>query len=330
MTLHDPLVLILLPAIFAIIFYSRRRKSPSMRFSSSELLRGLRPTLKSVLSRNMILFRGLALCLIVLGLARPQSSVEETIVETEGVDIVLVVDVSTSMLAEDFKLGNKRQNRLGVAKKVMEEFISRREHDRIGLVAFAGRAYTVCPLTLDYNWLLENLERTKIGIMEDGTAIGSGISSALNRIRDTEAKGKVIILLTDGINNAGRISPIIAAEAAKALNVKVYTVGAGTKGLAPYPARDMFGNIVYQRIRISIDEKTLKKIASKTGGQYFRATNTESLRAIYREIDLLEKTPIKERGYREYKELFYMFLIPGLMIILLEVILSNTILRRLP
>jgi Ca-activated chloride channel family protein len=278
----------------------------------------------------MVFLRAIALCLIVFALARPQSSVEETIVETEGVDIVLIVDVSTSMLAEDFKLGTKRRNRLAVAKKVMEEFIGRREHDRIGLVAFAGRAYTICPLTLDYSWLLQNLERVEIGIMEDGTAIGSGISSALNRMRDTEAKGKVIILLTDGINNAGRISPLVAAEAARTLDVKIYTVGAGTRGAAPYPARDMFGRIVYQPIRIPIDEETLENIAAKTGGRYFRATDTESLREVYREIDSLEKRPIKERGFTEYKELFALFLLPGLALIFLEILLSNTILRRLP
>ncbi len=331
MTLRDPFLLLLLLLIPAIIFYSKRsRANPGIIFSSGEFFRGLRPSFKLTLSRNVIFLRGLALFLIVFALARPQSSLEESVIETEGIDIVLVVDVSTSMLAEDFKLGGKRKNRLAVAKKVMEEFVEAREYDRIGLVAFSGRAYTVCPLTLDYGWLLQNLERTEIGIMEDGTAIGSGISSALNRLKDTESKSKIIILLTDGINNAGRISPHIAAEAAKTLGVKVYTVGAGTRGLAPYPVRDMFGNVVYQPIRIPIDEETLKKIASKTEARYFRATDTDSLREVYREIDALEKTPIEEKGYKEYKELFPLFLIPGLIVIFLELILSNTVLRRLP
>jgi len=331
MTWHNPLILILIPlALIPALYVKMRRRDPALLFSSGELVKGLRPSFKVILGRNSAYIRCAALALIILALARPQSSIEGSIIETEGIDIVLAVDVSTSMLAEDFKLGARRQNRLGAAKKVMEEFIGRREHDRIGLVAFAGRAYTVCPLTLDYIWLLQNLDRIEIGIMEDGTAIGSGLSSALNRIRETEAKSKIIILLTDGINNAGRISPIVAAEAAEALNVKVYTVGAGTRGMAPYPMKDMFGRVVYQAINIPIDEEALKKIAAKTGGIYFRATNTETLREIYRHIDSLEKTPIKEKGYKEYKELFGIFLIPALVLIILEILLNNTILRRLP
>jgi Ca-activated chloride channel family protein len=331
MTLRDPQILFLLPLAAVLIFYVKRmKKVPSIRFSSGELLKGFRPSFKLRLSRNTVFLRGAALILIILAMARPQSSIEETIVETEGVDIVLVVDVSTSMLAEDFEVRGRRENRLTVAKNVMEEFVGKREHDRIGIVAFAGRAYTVCPLTIDYSWLLENLDRVRIGIMEDGTAIGSGIAAALNRIKDTESKSKIIILLTDGINNAGNISPAIAAEAAKTLDVKIYTVGAGTRGMAPYPAKDMFGNTVYQPMKIPIDEKSLKAIAEKTGAQYFRATDTESLREIYAQIDRLEKTPIEERGYKEYKELFGLFLIPGLLLLVLEIILTNTLLRRLP
>lgn len=331
MTFRDPLMFLILPLIIALLAYVKfLRPSSTLRFSSGAFFKGLKPSFKSLLSRNVVFLRGFSLFLIVFALARPQSTLEETIVETEGIDIVLAVDVSTSMLAEDFELRGRRRNRLEVAKQVMEEFINKREHDRIGLVAFAGRAYTVCPLTLDYGWLIQNMERAEIGMMEDGTAIGSGISSALNRIKDTEAKSKIIILLTDGINNAGRISPQIAAEAAKTLGVKVYTVGAGTRGLAPYPMKDLFGNVVYQSVPIPTDEDTLKRIARKTEAQYFRATNTETLREIYKEIDSLEKTPVEEKGYKEYKELFYFFLIPGLFILFLEIVLSNTILRRLP
>ncbi|MEE8359857.1 MAG: VWA domain-containing protein [Candidatus Omnitrophota bacterium] len=328
---HNPIIIILIPLALAPAIYAKmRRRGSAFLFSSGELVKGLKPSFKVILGRNSVYIRCAALALIILALARPQFLLEESIIETEGIDIVLAVDVSTSMLAEDFKIGMRRQNRLGVAKRVMEEFVGRREHDRIGLVAFAGRAYTVCPLTIDYSWLLQNLDRIETGIMEDGTAIGSGISSALNRLRNTDAKSKIIILLTDGINNAGRISPIVAAEAAEALNVKIYTVGVGTKGKAPYPMRDMFGNIVYQAVNIPIDEETLRKIAAKTGGIYFRATNTETLREIYRQIDSLEKTPIKERGYKEYKELFGIFLIYALALIILEILLNNTILRRLP
>ncbi|MFH1754016.1 MAG: VWA domain-containing protein, partial [Candidatus Omnitrophota bacterium] len=322
---HDPILLFLIPLAFIPAIYTKmRRKGPALLFSSGELVKGLRPSLKVILGRNTIYIRCAALILIILALARPQSSIEESVIETEGIDIVLAVDVSTSMLAEDFKIGARRQNRLEVAKRVMEEFVGKREHDRIGLVAFAGRAYTVCPLTLDYGWLLQNLDRVEIGIMEDGTAIGSGLSSALNRLRDTEAKSKIIILLTDGINNAGRISPTVAAEAAKTLNIKVYTVGAGTRGTAPYPMKDMFGNIVYQAVNIPIDDKALTAIAEKTGGTYFRATDTESLRKIYSEIDSLEKTPIKEKGYMEYIELFGIFLMAALALIILEILLNNT------
>jgi Ca-activated chloride channel family protein len=255
---------------------------------------------------------------------------QESKIESEGIDIVLAIDTSTSMLAEDFELGGKRENRLEVVKEVVREFITQRNSDRIGIVAFASRAYTVSPLTLDYGWLMQSLERVKIGMIEDGTAIGSGLSSALNRLKDTTAKGKVVILLTDGRNTAGRISPITAAEDAAALDIKAYTIGAGTKGLAPYPAQDLFGNKVYRQVSIEIDEQILRKIAENTGAQYFRATDTESLKAIYESIDTLEKTTIEETGYREYKELFHLFLIPGLVLLLLEIVLKKSLLRSLP
>ena len=265
-----------------------------------------------------------------MALARPQSPIADLKIQTEGIDIVLSIDCSTSMLAEDFKLAGRRQNRLEVVKQVVKDFIKGRQNDRIGIVAFAARAYTACPLTLDYGWLLENLERIKIGLIEDGTAIGSGIASSLNRLNDIRAKSKVIILLTDGRNNTGKISPGVATEAARALKVKIYTIGAGTKGMAPYPVKDFFGNTVYQPAQIDIDEDTLRKIAQDSGGKYFRATDTESLREIYKEIDRLEKTIIEEKGYSEYEELFPYFLIPGLAILFLEIILTNTVFRKIP
>ncbi len=277
-----------------------------------------------------ILLRMFALLLIIVALSRPQFMLQESKIESEGIDIVLAIDTSTSMLAEDFELGGKRENRLEVVKEVVRDFISNRNSDRIGIVAFASRAYTVSPLTLDYGWLMQSLDRVKIGMIEDGTAIGSGLSSALNRLKDTKAKGKVVILLTDGRNNAGRISPITAAEAAGSLDIKAYTIGAGTKGLAPYPAQDLFGNKVYRQVKIEIDEQILQKIAKKTDAQYFRATDTESLKKIYKSIDKLEKAPIEETGYREYKELFHLFLVPGLVLLLLEMVLNKSLLRRLP
>jgi Ca-activated chloride channel family protein len=324
-------ILLLLPIIAAVILYSKKgERHPALRFSTGRLLYGAGSTFKLRLHKGVIMVRLVVLFLIIAALSRPQLMLQESRIETEGIDIVLALDTSTSMLAEDFKLGGKRENRLEVVKNVVKDFINNRHSDRIGIVAFASGAYSISPLTLDYGWLMQNLDRVKIGMIEDGTAIGSGIATALKRLKDTEAKGKVVILLTDGRNNAGKISPLTAAEAAGALNIKVYTIGAGSKGLAPYPAKDFFGNTVYKQVRIEIDEEILKKISEKTDARYFRATDTESLRNIYDEIDNLEKTPIEEKGYTEYRELFHFFLIPGLVLLILEVILKNTVLRRIP
>jgi Ca-activated chloride channel family protein len=274
--------------------------------------------------------RAACLVLLILAAARPQSFVEETKIYVEGIDIVLAIDTSTSMRAMDFEIGGRRVDRLYVVKRAVEDFIRKRMNDRIGMVAFAALPYTVCPLTLDHDWLEKNLERVRIGMIEDGTAIGSAISSSLNRLKDTEAKGKIIILLTDGINNAGKISPAVAAEAAKALGVRIYTIGAGKRGLAPYPVQDMFGNKILRPMSVEIDEELLKKIADTTGGRYYRATDTESLKDIYREIDKLEKVPIEEVGFSSFNELFAVFLIPALILLISEIVLANTFLRRLP
>lgn len=331
MHFQNPWIFLLIPAAITVVIISvMREKRPSFHFSSGELVQGLGATARVQFARGMPIFRMAALVLMIIALARPQLMIEESTVEAEGIDIVLAVDTSTSMLAEDFRIRGKRTNRLEAVKDVMAGFINNRQSDRIGIVAFASRAYSVSPLTLDYGWLVQNMERIKIGMIEDGTAIGSGLSSSLNRLKDSEAKSKVVVLLTDGRNNTGRISPRTAAEAAAALGIKVYTIGAGTKGTAPYPAKDMFGNTVYRPVRIEIDEDTLKGIAEKTGARYFRATDTESLRDIYDEIDQLETTPIEEKGYREYRELFHLFLIPGLVLFCLEIILRNTVFRRIP
>jgi Ca-activated chloride channel family protein len=331
MIFQNPWTLILLPIAALLIVLSKRGElSPSFQFSTVELLNGLRTTFKIRLLNGLFVLRIAVLFLIIIALSRPQLMLEETILETEGIDIVLAVDTSTSMLAEDFELKGKRVNRLEVVKDVVKNFISNRSFDRIGIVAFASSAYTVSPLTLDYGWLIQNMDRVKIGMIEDGTAIGSGISSALNRLKETGAKSKVVILLTDGRNNAGKLSPLTAAEAASALNIRIYTIGAGSKGMVPYPTKDMFGNTVYRRVKIEIDENTLKKIADKTKARYYRATDTESLRNIYEEIDELEKTIIEEKGYTEYKELFHLFLIPALLLLLLEIVMKNTLLRRIP
>lgn len=331
MHFQNPWFFILLPVLIVLLLFARQKeRRPAFHFPSGVMLQGLAPTFRIRLSKGIFLLRIAALILIVTALCRPQEMIEESIIETEGIDIVLAVDTSTSMLAEDFELKGVRTNRLEAVKEVMKEFIGNRTSDRIGIIAFAAKAYTASPLTLDYGWLIGNLERIKIGMIEDGTAIGSGLSSSLSRLKDTETKSKIVILLTDGRNNAGKISPLIAAEAASALGIKVYTVGAGTKGIAPYPDKDLFGNRVYRRVKIEIDEDTLQRIAEKTGARYFRATDTESLRTIYNEIDQLETTPIEEKGYIEYKELFHLFLIPGLLLLLLEIILNNSVLRRIP
>ena len=330
MSFKDLIFLSFLPITFLVAFYIKMTKTPGLRFSSIELLKDLKSSFKLRLARNVIFMRTAAACLIILALARPQLPIESSKMKSEGIDIVLAIDCSTTMLAEDFVLNGARRNRLDVVKSVVRDFIDRRSNDRIGIVAFAGRAYMACPLTTDYSWLLQNLERVKIGIIEDGTAIGSGVMASMARMKDAEAKTKVVILLTDGINNTGVISPLTAAEAAKALKIKIYTIGVGSKGPVPYPVQDFFGNIVYKPTEINIDEDILTQIAAETGARYFMASNTESLKEIYNEIDKLEKTQIEQKGYTEYNELFYIFLIPALAMLILEIALSNTFLRKIP
>ncbi len=332
MNLDDAFVLILIPIITLLFLYQQKKQGAvsAFKFSSGELVGKLKGSFKLKLSENLIYLRLLAVALLIFALARPQTPVADSKIHSEGIDIVLAIDCSTSMLAEDFRLGGQRQNRVEVVKNVVKDFIMGRKNDRIAIVAFASRAYTVCPLTLDYGWLLDNLERVKTGLVEDGTAVGSGIATSLNRLKNAKAKSKVVILLTDGRNNTGKISPLTAAEAAKALKIKVYTIGAGSIGPVPYPVKDFFGNTVYQPIQIDIDEDTLMKIADMTGAKYFRATDTESLRKIYKEIDALEKTDIEEKGYLEYNELFSVFLILALVLLLSDIILSNTVLRKIP
>lgn len=331
MILRDFWVLFLIPfAIAGLLYLSKRLKSASVRFPSLALIKTRGNSLRLLGTQILPWLRLAAVTLFLMALARPSSPVENAKIEAEGIDIVLTIDCSGSMLAEDFQSNNQHRNRLHVVKKAAEDFINMRKDDRIGIVAFAARAYTVCPLTLDYQWLIKNLERIRIGDIEDGTAIGSAIMSSLNRLKDSHAKSKVIILLTDGVNNAGKVSPFTAAEAAKALEVKIYTIGAGTKGLVPYPVRTVWGERAYRDVRIEIDEDTLKHIAETTGGVYYRATDTESLEQIYRDIDSLEKTRIEEAGFTRYNELFHLFLIPALLLLAIELVLSNTLLRRLP
>ena len=234
------------------------------------------------------------------------------------------------MLAEDFEINGKRYNRLYVIKQVVKDFIQRRNNDRIGLVVFAGLPYTQCPMTLDYGMLLQLLEKIDIGMVEDGTAIGSAIASSVDRLRNTKTKSKVIILLTDGRNNAGEVDPFTSAEVAKAFGIKIYTIGAGTKGLAPFPAVDLFGNRVMKQVKIDIDDNALQEIAKITDGRYYRATDTKSLLEIYNHIDLLEKTETEVTQYTEYSELFHYFLLPAFALLLCELGLKKTKFRKIP
>ena len=331
MTFREPLAFILLLVIpLLIYFHSRKNRSGNITFSSVAGLKAIAPSWGVWARKALLILRCVAVVLITIAMARPQKGVEESKFINEGIDIVLVLDVSGSMEAEDFEIDGKKRNRLEVVKKVVTEFIQGRQNDWIGIVVFAGRPYTLCPLTLDYGWLIQNLDRARIGMLEDGTAIGSAIATGLNRLRDSAAKSKIMVTLTDGRNNAGRITPEMAANLAATMKVKIYTIGAGSKGMAPFPTQDFFGNKVYQPVKIDIDEESLIEIAEETGGQYFRATDVKKLRDIYREIDQMEKTRIETTEYLEYREFYPYFLIPALLIFLAEIALVNTRLRTLP
>jgi Ca-activated chloride channel homolog len=313
-----------------ILFAKRREKHGGLRFPSGELLNDSRKSYRIRLIDSLVILRTLSSILILMALARPQWILEEVKVKSEGIDIVLAIDVSTSMLAEDFRVGERRASRLDAVKEVAREFIRQRKNDRIGMVIFAGRAYTACPLTLDHEWILENLDRIEIGMVEDNTALGSALSAALTRLKGSPARAKSVILLTDGRNNAGKIPPLTAAAAARALKIRVYAVGAGSKGLAPYPVKDPFGKVIYRPIPLDIDEDLLNQIATRTESRYFRASDTTSLRETFKEIDRLEKTSFEQKIYYEHQECFYLFLIPGLVLLLFEIILKNTVLRKIP
>ncbi|MBI4309917.1 MAG: VWA domain-containing protein [Candidatus Omnitrophica bacterium] len=331
MEFKNPIFLAFIPFVLAAIWYMyRRRQGEALGFSCVNLFGQVGATWKTRFGSAPFLLRALAGALLCIALAGPRQVLEESKVATEGIDIVLALDCSGSMAAEDFKIDGRRANRLEIIKKVVAEFISRRKSDQLALVGFAGRAYTICPLTTDRGWLLANLERIRLGMMEDGTAIGSGIASSLSRFKKAQAKSKIIVLLTDGVNNTGTIDPLTAARTAAAMGVKIYTIGAGTRGFAPFPARDLFGRAFYQNVQSDLDEDTLKETARITGGQYFRAVDTESLRGIYQEIDRLEKTKIEQTGYRQYQELFGVWVVAALIVLAFELGLANTVFLKIP
>jgi Ca-activated chloride channel homolog len=268
---------------------------------------------------------------MIVGLARPQRAHSRTEVTANGIDIVLGLDVSGSMQALDFLVDNRRVNRIEVVKSVVSKFIEERPSDRIGLIAFAAAPYLVSPLTLDHDWLQQNLERVSTAVAaDDGTAIGSAIAAGVNRLRTTAAKSKVMILLTDGMNNTGKISPVAAAEAAKALGVKIYTIGVGVRGMAPIPVRDEAGHVHLIMDKVDVDEKTLETVANMTGGTFYRATDTDSLQKIYEQINRLEKTAQTVQKFEHSDELYSWALIPSLTILGFGLLLQHTRFRRLP
>jgi len=296
-----------------------------MRFSSIQFLREAGGTWRTHLKWLPTLLRVSGLTLAILAMARPQNMnvIQERF--AEGVDIMMVLDTSTSMRAEDF-----RPNRFEAAKAVGSEFIQGRTSDRIGLIVFAANAYTQAPLTLDYSFLTQMLSEVEIGVIEDGTAIGTALAMAVNRLKETEAKSKIVILLTDGQNNRGELSPETAAEVAKTLGVRVYSIGVGQHGEAPFVVDHPFAGRQRRMVPVEIDEEMLQAVADMTGGQYFRATNNRALKDIYDQIGELEKTKIEERIYTDFEELFHLFLFPGLGLLFLEILLTSTLFRRFP
>lgn len=317
-------LLLLLPLILLWYWRHNKKRSPAITYSNLELFNGLKKTLRERLRHLPFFLRLFGLSFLIVALARPQSFSSGENVYTEGIYVAMLLDISGSMLAEDFK-----PNRLEAAKNVIDEFVSGRTTDKIGLVVFASESFTQCPLTIDYPVLRGLLKEIKSGIIEDGTAIGTAIANGVNRLKDSKAKSKVIILLTDGVNNSGEIDPITSAQIAKKFGIRIYTVGVGTIGEAPYPFQTPFGKR-YQMVPVEIDEKILNEVAEITDGKYFRATDNKKLEEIYNIIDTMEKTRVEITSYRKAKELFYGWLIAGFFIVLLELILSRTYLRKLP
>ncbi len=316
--------LLVIPLMVAYYLKVGKKKQPSITYSSLGIFKKIPASFRERFRHVPVILRIIAVGLLIVALARPQTFSSGESINTEGIDIVFALDISSSMISEDLK-----PNRLEAAKKVIKKFINDRTSDRIGLVIFAREAFTQCPLTIDYSVLKHLLSEVKTGMIPDGTAIGNGIADAVNSLKDSKAKSKVIILLTDGQNNAGEIDPLTAAQIAKTFGIKIYTIGVGTRGQAPYPVQTPFG-IRYQMVPVNIDEGMLRKIAEITDGKYFRATNNRALNDIYKRIDKMEKTKIQITSYRHAKELFYGWLEGGLLLIVLEVGLSRTIFRNVP
>ncbi len=326
--LADPYYLLLLLVLPVLVYWyvaRRRRKGSTIRYSDVRTLRRADPGRAGFYRHALFGLRLLALAALIVAFARPQAGVTGETVRTEGIDIVLALDLSSSMLAEDLE-----PNRVEAAKQVAADFVAGRTNDRIGVVAFAAQAFTQAPLTLDHNVIVNLISVLEVGMIEDGTAVGMGLATAVKRLQESEAESKVVVLLTDGRNNRGEIDPATAAQMAQALNVKVYAIGAGRRGTARVPVDDPYFGRRYVQMRVDIDEEALQEVAELTGGRYYRATDRQSLEEIYQEIDELETTEIEVEHFTRYGELFHYPLALGLVLIVLEMGLASTVLRKLP
>jgi len=317
--------LILVPLLVAWYIWRGRKSTGSMTVSGFENLNEHSGTARIWLRHILFALRMAVIALLVVVLARPQSSNQWEQVTTEGIDIVMCMDVSGSMRAMDF-----RPNRLEASKNVGIEFVNARENDRFGLVVFAGESFTQCPMTTDRAVVINFLKEIDFGMIEDGTAIGMGLATAVNRIKDSKAVSKVVILLTDGVNNRGDVGPVTAAEIAASFGIRVYTIGVGTEGTAPVPVQDAFGRTLTRNMPVEIDEAVLQKIAETTGGTYFRATDNHKLREIYQQIDQMEKTRLDVKQYSKKKEEYFPFLLSAMLLLLLEILLRYTLFRTIP
>jgi Ca-activated chloride channel family protein len=340
LTFAQPWLLLLLLAI-PLLAYWRGKAGPAaaLTFSSTTALRSIGKSSAARAGKFLRSLFLLSLAFLVIAMARPQLGKSLTQVEASGIDIMVVLDVSGSMLTKDFTVGGESATRIDAIREVTRKFIEGRPNDRIGIIAFAGRPYVVSPMTLDHDWLIKNLDRVRIGLVEDGTAIGSAIAAAANRLNDKKSKSRVIVLLTDGENNTGKIPPNTAAEAVKALKIKFYAVGAGINGVAPTPVfnpqngkplTDMFGNVVYQNQRVHFNEAGLKEVAKIADGEFFRATDTKSLEQIFGDIDKLEKTTVSVKKYQQYRDLFPGLIMAGCGLFIAQILLAQTIWKKLP
>jgi Ca-activated chloride channel homolog len=317
-------LLLIIPLLIAWYFYRYRRNHADIRISTTEGFAGSRRSVKVILYHILYVLRLLAITLMIVAFARPQTSLKRQDVTVEGIDLMMALDISGSMLAMDFK-----PDRLEASKAVAIDFIEGRPDDRIGLVVFSGESFTQCPLTIDHSVLKNLFKDVKSGMIEDGTALGDGLATAISRLKDSKAVSKVIILLTDGVNNMGSIDPLSAAEIAKLYGIRIYTIGVGTKGMAPYPVQTPFGRST-QNMEVKIDEPLLQDISLMTDGQYFRATSNAKLREIYQEIDQLEKSKIDITEFRRKKDEYVPLILLALALFGIEMLLRYTILRNIP